>query len=54
MRQRLVGRSILQPADFDPQVDSISTATMTAALVVDSINKAKALYEGLKAKGYIK
>ncbi len=54
MRQRLVGRSILQPMDFDAQVDSISTATMTAALVVDSINKAKALYEGLKAKGYIK
>jgi len=54
MKQRLVGRSILQPTDFDPQVDSISSATMTAALIVDSVNKAKSLYEGLKGKGYIK
>jgi len=54
MKQRLVGRSILQPADFDSQVDAISSATMTAALIVDSTNKATALYEGLKNKGYIK
>jgi hypothetical protein len=54
MKQRLIGRSILQPTDFDPQVDSISSATMTAALIVDSVNEAKSLYEGLKIKGYIK
>ena len=54
MRQRLVGRSILQPTDFDPQVDSVSSATMSAALIVDSVNKAKSLYDGLKGKGYIK
>lgn len=54
MKKRLVGRSILQPVDFDPQVDAISSATMTAALIVDSINKAKSIYEGLKSKGYIK
>jgi peroxiredoxin len=54
MKQRLVGRSILQPVDFDSQVDAISSATMTAALIVDGVNKATALYEGLKNKGYIK
>lgn len=54
MKSRLVGRSILQPTDFDPQVDSVSSATMTAALIVDSVNKAKSLYEGLKGKGYLK
>jgi len=54
MKGRLVGRSILQPTDFDPQVDSISSATMTSALIVDSVNKAKSLYDGLKGKGYIK
>jgi peroxiredoxin len=54
IKSRLVGRSILQPTDFDPQVDSVSSATMTAALIVDSVNKAKSLYEGLKGKGYIK
>lgn len=54
MKKRLVGRSILQPVDFDPQVDAISSATMTAALIVDSINKAKSIYESLKNKGYTK
>lgn len=54
MKKRIIGRSILQPTDFDPQVDSVSSATMTAALIVDSVNEAKALYEGLKSKGYIK
>jgi len=54
MKGRLVGRSILQPMDFDPQADSISSATMTAALIVDSVNKAKSLYDGLKGNGYIK
>jgi hypothetical protein len=54
MKKRIIGRSILQPTDFDPQVDSISSATMTAALIVDSVNEAKTLYDGLKAKGYMK
>jgi len=54
MKRRLIGRSILQPVDFDPQVDAISMATMTSALIVDSVNKAKKLYDGLKSKGYIK
>jgi hypothetical protein len=54
IKGRLVGRSILQPTDFDPQVDSVSSATMTAALIVDSVNKAKNLYDGLRSKGYIK
>jgi peroxiredoxin len=54
MKRRIIGRSILHPVDFDPQVDSISSATMTAALIVDSVNEAKDLYEGLKSKGYIK
>jgi thiol-disulfide isomerase/thioredoxin len=54
MKKRIIGRSILQPADFDAHVDSISSATMTAALIVDSVNEAKGLYEGLKSKGYIR
>ncbi len=54
MKKRLVGRSILQAVYFDPQVDAVSSATMTAAVVVDSINKAKNIYDGLKHKGYIK
>ena len=54
MKQRLIGRSILQTTDFDARVDSVSSATMTAALIVNSVNEAKSLYEGLRTKGYIK
>ncbi len=54
MKTRLVGRSILHPVDFDPQVDSISSATMTSALIVDAINRGKRHYEGLKRMGYVK
>jgi hypothetical protein len=54
MKARLVGRSILNPVDFDPQVDSVSSATMTSVLIVDAINRAKRHYEGLKRMGYMK
>lgn len=54
MKRRLVGRSILHPVDFDPQVDSVSSATMTSALIVDAINEAKRHYDGLKNRGYIR
>ncbi len=54
MKKRLIGRSILEPRNFDARVDSISSATLTAALIIDSINRAKDLYEGLKGEGYIK
>jgi peroxiredoxin len=54
MRRRLIGRSILEPRKFDAHVDSISTATRTATLIIDSLNKAKGLHEMLKARGYIK
>lgn len=54
MKARLVGRSALSPLDFDPQLDSISSATMTSILIVDAINRAKRHYEGLKRMGYMK
>jgi hypothetical protein len=54
MKKRLIGRSILQPTDFDARVDSVSSATMTAILIVNSVNAAKSLYEGLKSQRYIK
>ncbi len=41
MRQRLVGRSIRTHHKFDPQVDAVSTATMSSALIVNSVNNLK-------------
>jgi peroxiredoxin len=54
LKSRTIGRSILKPFTFDPAVDSVSGATITAALVFDSLDKAKEIFEKLKKEGYVK
>ena len=54
LRGRTVGRSILQTFTFDPYIDSVSGATITAVLIFDCLDKAKEIYEKLKEEGYIK
>jgi hypothetical protein len=54
LKNRTIGKSILKPFAFDPAVDSVSGATITAALVFDSLDKAKAVFEKLKKEGYVK
>jgi peroxiredoxin len=54
LKARSIGRSILGPFTFDPSVDSVSGATITAALIFDSLDKAKGIFEKLKKEGYIK
>jgi peroxiredoxin len=54
LKTRTIGKSILKPFAFDPSVDSVSGATITAALVFDSLDKAKAVFEKLKKEGYVK
>jgi len=54
LKSRTVGKSILKPFPFDPGVDSVSGATITAALVFDSLDKAKTVFEKLKKEGYVK
>jgi thiol-disulfide isomerase/thioredoxin len=54
LKARTIGRSILSPITFDPGVDSVSGATITAALIFDSLDKAKGIFEKLKKEGYVK
>lgn len=54
LRNRVIGRSIFKPFTFDPKVDSVSGATITAILIFDSLEKAKEIYEKMKKEGYIK
>jgi thiol-disulfide isomerase/thioredoxin len=54
MKTRTIGRSILSPFTFDPGVDSVSGATITAVLIFDSLDKAKEIFEKLRKEGYIK
>jgi thiol-disulfide isomerase/thioredoxin len=53
MKTRTIGRSILSPFTFDPNVDSVSGATITAVLIFDSLDKAKEIFAKLKKEGYI-
>ena len=53
LRSRTVGRSILQSFDFNPQVDSVSGATITAVLIFDCLDKGKEIYEKMRKEGYI-
>ena len=46
--------TILSPFTFDPGVDSVSGATITAVLIFDSLDKAKEIFQKLKKEGYIK
>ena len=54
LKARTIGKSILKSFTFDPGVDSISGATVTAVLVFDSLDKAKEIFERLKKEGYVK
>jgi hypothetical protein len=54
LKTRTIGRSILSPFTFDPNVDSVSGATITAVLIFDSLDKAKEIFEKLKKEGYVK
>jgi uncharacterized protein with FMN-binding domain len=53
LRSRTLGRSILEPFPFDPGVDSVSGATITSALIFESLDKAKQIYMKLKKEKYI-
>lgn len=53
LKSRTIGKSILRPFPFDPGVDSVSGATITAVLIFDSLDKAKDIYGKLKKEGYI-
>jgi thiol-disulfide isomerase/thioredoxin len=54
MKTQTIGRSLLSPFTFDPSVDSVSGATITAVLIFDSLDKAKEIFAKLKKEGYIK
>lgn len=52
MKNRIVGRSLEEDIDFNPEVDAVSSATMTSAIIFDSLSQGKALLEELKQQGW--
>jgi peroxiredoxin len=53
MRRRLVGRYIFRSFFFEPEVDAVSTATISSVVIFDGMAQGKSLFDGLKEKGYI-
>jgi peroxiredoxin len=53
MQERLLDRSIAEPFLFQPEVDAVSSATITSAVIFDSLSQGKKLLAELKEKGLI-
>ncbi|HEX9974189.1 MAG TPA: redoxin domain-containing protein [bacterium] len=53
-RQRLENHSIAESFEFKPEVDAVTSATITSSLIFDTINKTKHLFNKLKEEGIIK
>lgn len=49
LRSRVEGRLIGQEISFDPQVDAVSTATMSSALVFDTVRRLREAFEQIRA-----
>ena len=47
MRQRLMGRFIFTPFYFNPELDAVSSATITSAIIFDSLSDGKSLFDSL-------
>ncbi len=50
MRRRVVGKYLSAPIPFDPRVDAVTSATMTSAIIFDSLSQGEALLGQLREK----
>ena len=53
MRQRLRGRFIFTPFYFNPELDAVSSATITSAVIFDGLSDGKEIFDFLKQEGLI-
>jgi thiol-disulfide isomerase/thioredoxin len=54
IRSQILGKYVFEPFVFDPDVDAVSSATITSAVIYDSFSQGKTLFERLKKVGLIK
>lgn len=47
MRQRVLGRSVLQPVNFDPEVDAVTAATITSAVIFHALSQGKGIFQSV-------
>jgi len=53
MRKRLMGRFIFTPFYFNPQLDAITSATITSAVIFNELSRGNELFDLLKQEGLI-
>ena len=53
MREKVLGRYIFKPYVFDPEVDAVSSATITSSIIIHVIFEGEILLEELREKGLI-
>lgn len=53
MREKVVGRRINMPFDFDPKVDAVTSATITSSMIFKSLDDGQTLFRELKKKGLL-
>jgi len=44
MRQRVLGKSILQPMSFNPEVDAVTSATITSAIIFKALSQGRDVF----------
>jgi thiol-disulfide isomerase/thioredoxin len=54
MKNRLIGRSLFNPFEFDRDIDAISGATITSVIIFHRLNEGKEVYTRLMKHGYVK
>ena len=54
MKDRLIGRSLLKPFEFNRDVDAVSGATITSVIIFHRLNEGKEVYTRLMKQGVIK
>jgi hypothetical protein len=53
IRQRIVGRYIQSSFDFDPEIDAVSSATITSSIIFRSLEEEQITLKELKEKGFL-
>ena len=53
MRNKLLGQSVLEDRLFDPEVDAVSTATISSSLIFDSMSRTGPLVKMLQEGGHL-
>jgi hypothetical protein len=53
MRKRIVGRYIQSSFDFDPEIDAVSSATITSSIIFKSLEEELGTFGELKEKGFL-